>query len=142
MGIKIAGNKGELWLCATGGALAKVLSNCTCKIDPAVKTQDATSTDSAGADEHIAGNTSYKLTYSGRFDVSELKLVGAPPVIANGAMLDFKFYPNKTTYPNIWWGGTGTNRGPSIGTDQGTSTVLTYDGEIEGTGALVVPASM
>jgi len=138
---KITGNAGELWLNTSGVAEAKVIELVAWELTLDAKTQEATSTDSAGWEELIAGNKGGKISFSGRWDTDEAKTVGAPPVITVGALVDFEGYVDKTTYPNIKWSATGVITSLGIGTDQGASAVLTYKGDITVTGAVTPPAS-
>jgi len=139
---EINGIEGEVWICTAGGAKAKLLRVASWSLNQECDELDKTSTDSAGNKGYLPGMKESTIDVKARWETTEGKVVGAPPVLDAGALVDFSLYVDKANYPNLEWSGTGfVKSGPKLAMDYAGGEAFTYEFTIRVDGDLTVPAS-
>ena len=136
---RLAGKNGAVKIVATGGAVAEICDVTGWKATVNTATIDTTGMCENGVSTFIAGPTTHTVSISAKWEQTETDLVGSPPAIVSGTIVDYDLYPDDTL-TNLHWDGTGIVTSFSV--DCPYDGLLTWEMEIQGSGALTPPTAV
>ena len=138
----VAGKNGSVKICADGGVEAELCNVTNWKINETASTIDTTGMCDNGVQTFIPGPVSYTASISGKWESTEGDMIGSPPTIAAGALVDFELYADDTK-TNFKWETAAGN--PAIITSYSVDCpydgLLTFELELQGSGTLTKPSA-
>jgi predicted secreted protein len=134
----VAGKNGSVKICATGGVEAELCNVTNWKAHEAASTIDTTGMCSNGVQTNIPGPVKHDVSISGKWESTEADMIGSPPTIAAGVVVDYELYPDDSL-TNFKWSGTGTIIDYAV--DCPYDGLLTFELQVEGSGTLTKPTA-
>lgn len=135
----IAGKNGSVKICAADGVEAELCNVTSWKIVETAKTVDTSGMCSNGVETFIPGPVNFTGSISGKWESTEGDMIGSPPVIRAGALVDFELYADDSL-TNFKWSGEDAII-TSYSVDCPYDGLLTFELEIQGSGALTKPTA-
>lgn len=135
---EMTGKNGAVKIVATGGAVAELCNVRSWKLTETASTIDTTGMCDNGVLTNIPGPVQFSGSISALWETTETDVVGNPPLVRAGAIIDFSLYPDDTL-TNLKWSGTATITSVSI--DCPYDGVVTFEIEFAGTGTLTKPTA-
>ena len=136
---EISGKNGSVKICAADGVEAELCNVTNWKITETAGTIDTTGMCDNGVQTFIAGPVAYTASISGKWESTEADLIGSPPTIRAGVLVDFELYADDSLTNFKWTGEDAIITSYSV--DCPYDGLLTFELEVQGSGALTKPTA-